>query len=79
MDENEVLRWLEGKGTRRTVLGMARYGIEAKHAFGVPMGTLPVAKRLAASEHAACRWVGKDALRELLSPKVQSQLARRAP
>jgi 3-methyladenine DNA glycosylase AlkD len=36
------------------------------------------AKRLAESEEASCRWVGKDALRELASPKVQSRLARRA-
>ena len=39
---------------------------------------LEVAKRLALSEEAACRWVGKDALRELVTPKVRSQLARRA-
>ena len=37
------------------------------------------AKRLAQSEEAVCRWVGKDALRELSSPKVQSRLAGRAP
>ena len=35
------------------------------------------AKRLALSEEASCRWVGKDALRELSSPKVQTRLARR--
>ncbi len=40
MDKHEVLQWLERQGTRRTVDGMARYGIEAKQAFGVPMGTL---------------------------------------
>lgn len=40
--------------------------------------SLKVAKRLALSEEAACRWVGKDALRELVSPKVRSQLTRRA-
>ena len=39
---------------------------------------LPVAGRLALSEEAACRWVGKDALRELSGPKVQALLARRA-
>jgi 3-methyladenine DNA glycosylase AlkD len=39
---------------------------------------LAVAKRLALSEEAACRWVGKDALRELASPKVLSGMARRA-
>ncbi|HET6703227.1 MAG TPA: DNA alkylation repair protein, partial [Gemmatimonadaceae bacterium] len=37
-----------------------------------------VAKRLAASAHAAPRWVGKDALRELAGPKVQQKLAARA-
>ncbi len=36
-----------------------------------------VARRLAASEHASSRWVGKDALRELSSPKVKSQLTSR--
>jgi 3-methyladenine DNA glycosylase AlkD len=47
MDTNEVLRWLERRGTRRTVEGMARYGIVAGRAFGVPMGTLlPLSKRL---------------------------------
>jgi 3-methyladenine DNA glycosylase AlkD len=39
---------------------------------------LKTAKRLAASEEPSCRWVGKDALRELASPKVRAQLARRA-
>ena len=33
-----------------------------------------VAKRLARSEEAAPRWVGKDALRELMSPKVRARL-----
>jgi len=39
---------------------------------------LAVARRLSLSEEAAPRWVGKDALRELDSPKVRAQLARRA-
>jgi 3-methyladenine DNA glycosylase AlkD len=39
---------------------------------------LDVAKRLAGSEEAGCRWVGKDALRELASAKVRAQLAQRA-
>jgi 3-methyladenine DNA glycosylase AlkD len=39
---------------------------------------LATAKRLALSEEAACRWVGKDALRELASPKLRARLARRA-
>jgi len=37
-----------------------------------------VAKRLAASPQGAARWVGKDALRDLASPKVRARLARRA-
>jgi 3-methyladenine DNA glycosylase AlkD len=37
------------------------------------------AGRLARSEEAARRWVGKDALRELTSPKVRSHIALRAP
>lgn len=47
MKVDDVLAWLSRKGTRRTVEGMARYGIVAKHAFGVPVGTLrALAKRL---------------------------------
>ena len=47
MNTNDVLHWLERKGTRRTVEGMARYGIVAKRAVGVPVGTLrTLAKRL---------------------------------
>jgi 3-methyladenine DNA glycosylase AlkD len=47
MDREEVLAWLEEQGTRRTVDGMARYGIQARRAFGVPMGTLlKLSKRL---------------------------------
>jgi 3-methyladenine DNA glycosylase AlkD len=38
---------------------------------------LTVAKRLAQSEDAPCRWIGKDALRELLNPKVRARLARK--
>jgi 3-methyladenine DNA glycosylase AlkD len=40
MDKDEVLAWLERKGTRRNIEGMARYGIQADRAFGVTMGTL---------------------------------------
>ena len=52
MDVEEALGWLERKGTRNGVLGMARYGLTAKQAFGVPMGTLlSLAKRLG-TDHA---------------------------
>jgi 3-methyladenine DNA glycosylase AlkD len=33
-----------------------------------------VARRLAKSKHAATRWVGKDALRDLTSPAVKRRL-----
>lgn len=47
MDKNEVLQLLEQKGTRRNVAGLARYGIKAAKAFGVPMGALlKLAKRI---------------------------------
>lgn len=38
---------------------------------------IAVAKRLAASENSASRWVGKDALRELTGESVQRRLARK--
>ena len=37
-----------------------------------------LAKRLAASEQASCRWVGKDALRDVSRPIVRARAARRA-
>jgi 3-methyladenine DNA glycosylase AlkD len=47
MDKNEVLKWLERRGSRKNVEGMARYGIHTDRAFGVPMGTMQsLAKRL---------------------------------
>jgi len=45
--KNEVIQWLERRGSRRNVEGMARYGIVAERAFGVSMGTLQsLSKRL---------------------------------
>jgi 3-methyladenine DNA glycosylase AlkD len=47
MDSDEVLAWLERRGSRRVVEGMARYGLPSEGAFGVPMGALlKLAKRL---------------------------------
>ena len=37
---------------------------------------LETSKRLATSDEPSCRWVGKDALRELSSQAVQSRLVR---
>ena len=39
--------------------------------------SLAVAKRLAASDDAACRWVGKDTLRDLTRPAAKARAARR--
>ena len=52
MDRNEVLAWLEKRGTRRTIDGMARYGIVAERAFGVPMGTLLSLRKRLGKDHA---------------------------
>lgn len=47
-----------------------------KHSPALNAAALTVARRLASSKEAACRWVGKDALRELASPKVRARLTR---
>jgi len=52
MDKDEVLHWLERKGSRRAVLGMSRYGIQAKRAFGVPMSTLLTLRKRLGKDHA---------------------------
>ena len=52
MDKVEVLRWLDRKGSRRAVQGMARYGIQAKRAFGVPMSTLLTLRKRLGTDHA---------------------------
>jgi len=44
----------------------------------VHAAALRTAKRLAESEQPAPRWIGKDALRELASPKVRARVARGA-
>jgi 3-methyladenine DNA glycosylase AlkD len=47
MTPTAILAWLKRHGSQRNVRGMARYGIVARHAFGVPMSTLnPLGKRL---------------------------------
>ena len=52
LDTKQVLAWLEQTGTRRNVLGMARYGIVAKRAYGVPMGTLKSLHKQLGTDHA---------------------------
>lgn len=55
MEKNEVLAWLERRGTQKTRAGMARYGIVAKRAFGVPMGTLQTLQKRLGTDHALAR------------------------
>jgi 3-methyladenine DNA glycosylase AlkD len=52
VDQKEVMQWLERQGTRRTVEEMARYGIKAERAFGVPMGTLLSLSKRLGKDHA---------------------------
>jgi 3-methyladenine DNA glycosylase AlkD len=49
-----------------------------KHSLALNAAALAVARRLASSKEASCRWVGKDALRELAGSKVRARLNRRA-
>ena len=52
MDKDEVLKWLERKGTRKDVKGMARYGIQTdKRVFGVSVGTLQLFAKQLGKDH----------------------------
>jgi len=52
MDRKEILAWLEKKGTRRNIRGMARYGIVAQRVFGVSMATMLSLKKRLGTDHA---------------------------
>jgi 3-methyladenine DNA glycosylase AlkD len=52
MDVKEVLAWLERRGSRRVVAGMARYGLPSEGAFGVPMGMLLKLAKQLGTDHA---------------------------
>jgi 3-methyladenine DNA glycosylase AlkD len=43
------------------------------------VAALDLSRRLAEAPEPACRWIGKDALKELSGPTVRKQLARRRP
>ena len=47
----EVLKWLEKRGSRRVVQGMARYGLPSDGAVGVPMGALLKLARQLGTDH----------------------------
>ena len=64
MQVDEILRWLERRGTRRNVAGMARYGIRTPRAFGVSMATMaPLVKRLG-RDHALALSLWKSGFHE---------------
>jgi 3-methyladenine DNA glycosylase AlkD len=47
----EALKWLERNGTRATRDGLARYGIQAKQAFGITMGQLLKYRKTLGTDH----------------------------
>src|SRR5512134_1846994 len=52
MDRRQILEWLEKKGSRRAREEMARYGIVARHVFGVSMATLLSLRKRLGTDHA---------------------------
>ncbi|MEO8358590.1 MAG: DNA alkylation repair protein [Vicinamibacteria bacterium] len=52
MNKTDVLASLKKAGTKATLDGMARYGIEAKVAYGVPMGALLKLSKELGKDHA---------------------------
>jgi 3-methyladenine DNA glycosylase AlkD len=52
VNRTEALAWLERRGSRKNVAGMARYGIKARRVFGVSMGTMLTLKKQLGKDHA---------------------------
>jgi 3-methyladenine DNA glycosylase AlkD len=52
MNKSEVLAWLERKGSKRNVSGLARYGIVTRRAYGVPVGTMLKFAKQIGKDHA---------------------------
>jgi len=52
LTRDEALAWLKRSGTRREALGLARYGIVAPRAFGVPMSRLLALKKRIGTDRA---------------------------
>jgi 3-methyladenine DNA glycosylase AlkD len=55
MKTRDILAWLEKTGTRTARDSMARYGIHAKLAYGVPMGALLKKSKEVGKDHALSR------------------------
>jgi 3-methyladenine DNA glycosylase AlkD len=52
VDLATALEWLERNGTRKTLDGMARYGIPSTHAYGVTVGALKAYAKPIGKDHA---------------------------
>jgi 3-methyladenine DNA glycosylase AlkD len=75
------LRLVEGAATDdrnfvKKAVNMALRSI-GKRNRALNIAAVTAARRLADSQHATARWIGKDALRELTSPAVTQRLAAR--
>jgi 3-methyladenine DNA glycosylase AlkD len=60
-DLERTLGWLERTGSKKTIAGMARYGIPATQAFGVTVGELKVYAKQLGKDHelAQALWASK--------------------
>ena len=56
----EVLEWLERNGSRKTLDGMARYGIVARRAFGLSMAQLNKRAKQLGTDHELARDLWKS-------------------
>lgn len=52
MSATEALAWLEGRGTKKNVEGLKRYGITARRAFGVTVGDTKKYAKQVGMDHA---------------------------
>ena len=52
MTAADVIAWLKRTGTRRTVEGMARYGLPSDRAFGVAVGAMRARAKAIGTDHA---------------------------
>ena len=64
MTRDEVLAWLERTGTRRTVEGMARYGLPSDRAFGVTVGAMRAQAKRIGKDHALAAALWKSGWHE---------------
>jgi 3-methyladenine DNA glycosylase AlkD len=61
---DEALAWLKARGSKSGVEGMARYGIKAKKAFGVSVGTIRTLGKKLGKDHALAESLWKTGWHE---------------